>query len=91
MGNRLVELRAVGPDGSVFSLRNGNIIDGNTIKFIDYERELDRLSDAIDEIEESYELSYKFAVGNTNRLDAKVFNEIFDLIKDKVTYTHYIN
>lgn len=75
----------------MFSLKNGNIIDGNNIKFIDYKKDLNRLSEAIDEIEDSYKLSCKFAVGDTSRIDAKVFNEIFDLIKDKVIYTHYIN
>ena len=91
MSNRLVELRAVGPDGSVFSLRNGNIIDGSNIKFIDFENDLETLSRKIKLIEKKYKLSYQFAVGDTNRIDAKVFNEIFALIKDKVTYTHYIN
>ncbi len=91
ISNKLTELRAVGPNGSVFSLRNGNILDHNTIKALDYNKDLVKLDKNIKAIEKKYVLNYKFAVGNTYRIDAKVFNEIFDLIKDKVTYTHYIN
>ncbi|WP_159283261.1 hypothetical protein [Tenacibaculum maritimum] len=91
MSNKLVELRAIGPNGNVFSIKNGKIIDENNIKFIDYKRELGKLWNAIEEIEENYAFAYSISVGNTKRIDAKVFNEIFNLIKDKVTYTHYIN
>ncbi|XRE43158.1 hypothetical protein ACIVBQ_001362 [Tenacibaculum discolor] len=91
MSNRLVELRAIGPDGSVFSLKNGKILDENNIKFINYGDELEVLAEKIEAIEEKYEFVYSISVGNTSRIDAKVFNEIFDLIKDKVTYIHYIN
>ncbi|PKH50015.1 hypothetical protein CXF68_04535 [Tenacibaculum sp. Bg11-29] len=91
MSNRLVELRAVGPSGGVFSIKNGNITDGNNIKFINYERELVKLDLQIKSIEEKYKFAYSISVGNTSRIDAKVFNEIFDLIKDKITYTNYIN
>ncbi len=31
------------------------------------------------------------SVGDTKRIDGKVFNEIFDLIKDKVVYSHYVD
>ncbi|WP_299119598.1 hypothetical protein [uncultured Tenacibaculum sp.] len=91
MSNRLVELRAVGPGGNVFSLKNGKIIDASNIKFINYERELVKLDLQIKAIEEKYKFAYTISVGSTNRIDAKVFNEIFDLIKDKVTYTYYVN
>lgn len=84
-------MRVFTPDGRIFSLKNGNIIDGNTIKFVDYENDLKLLGKRIKQIEDKYELSYKFAVENTNTIDAKVFSEIFDLIKDKVTYIQYIN
>lgn len=91
LSNKLVQLRAIGPDGNVFSLRNGKIIDKNNINFIDYEKDLLLLDESIKMIEASYKDAYKFAVDNTSRIDAKVFNAIFDLIKDKVTYVHFIN
>ncbi len=42
-------------------------------------------------IEKDYTMMYKFSIDNTEKIDAKMFNEIFDLIKDKVTYTHYVH
>ncbi|MBW3520680.1 hypothetical protein [Chryseobacterium sp. NKUCC03_KSP] len=91
LSNKLTEIRAVKPDGSVFSLKNGKILNGENAKFINYEDDLDLILKNIKRIEKDYTMMYKFSVGNTEKIDARMFNEIFDLIKDKITYTHYVH
>lgn len=91
LSNKLTEIRAVRPDGSVFSLRNGKILSAENAKFIDYKTELKKINESIKEIEKDYKMMRKFSVGNTDVADAEMFNNIFDLIKDKVEYTHYVN
>ena len=91
LSNKLTEIRAVRPDGSVFSLKNGKILSVDSVNFINYEDDLDLILKRIKMIEKDYTMMYKFSIDNTEKIDAKMFNEIFDLIKDKVTYTHYVH
>ena len=82
---RLVELRIKCPDGSVFSIKNGNFDDINNIKSIDHDNDLELLEARIEHIENKY--------SDLKKSDyyKKVFEEVFDLVKDKVRYEHYIN
>lgn len=91
LSNRLSEIRAVRPDGSVFSLKNGKILSAENVNFINYENDLTDIFKSIKEIEKDYEMMHKFSVGNTDAADTEMFNKIFDLIKDKVEYTHYVH
>ncbi|PTX60642.1 hypothetical protein C8N46_106288 [Kordia periserrulae] len=92
ISNRLVEIRAVGPDGSVFSLRNGKIYDSvNDVRALDYANNGDVLDQKVFTLWMQYKAYLKTSVGDTTRIEKRIFNQLFDLIKDRVTYTHYIN
>ncbi|NAS30951.1 hypothetical protein GTQ40_08225 [Flavobacteriaceae bacterium R38] len=82
LSNRLNEIRAVTPNGSTFSLKKGKNLKVKEIK---------KLIDRIEDIESNFNLAKKLAVGNTGTINHREFEEIFDILKDKVIYNHYIN
>ena len=73
----MVEVRAVCKNGDVFSMKNGNMTDLNNVKGID--------KSSRDVLFKKIEIKYRGISGQYK----EEFQEIFDLIKDRVTYTHY--
>jgi len=81
LSNRLNEIRAVTPDGGVFSLKNVSLktLEKNDILV------------KIEKLKVKFNLARTISVIDTKVTNQREFQEVFDLIKDKVTYTHYID
>lgn len=79
--NRLREIRAVTPDGEVFSI---------TWKKTPNSKEYGRISSILKEIEKDFELSRLFSVGDEAVSIKREFEAVYKALEDKIDYIHYI-